>query len=394
MRTISARVVLFAFVLLALAPAAAHAQSGTPAAAPEQAAQPLTIFTPYPSQVIGLDETVSLPLTVRAASPQTVALSLDGAPDGWNVSFRGGNRTVSSVFADGQKDATVDLRVEPAGATPGRVYTFTVVAEGATETSRLPVELAVQEKAPPKLTLETDLPTLRGKSSTSFRYNVTLKNEGADDLDVNLTADAPPSFLVDFSLNGQNVTAVPVATGETKRLNVEAKALNDVAAADYPITIHAQSTDASAQLDLTAEVIGQPDLQLTTPDGRVSAEANAGKPTTVNLVLANPGSAAARNITVSATAPTGWDVKVEPGSVPELAPGQSVDVKATIQPGDNVINGDYVVTFSARSEDTPKQDIDMRVTVKTSTLWGVGGIALIALSVGVVVLAVGRFGRR
>ncbi len=37
---------------------------------------------------------------------------------------------------------------------------------------------------------------------------------------------------------------------------------------------------------------------------------------------------------------------------------------------------------------------EFRITVRTSTLWGVAGIALIALAVGVVGLAVVRFGRR
>jgi uncharacterized membrane protein len=38
--------------------------------------------------------------------------------------------------------------------------------------------------------------------------------------------------------------------------------------------------------------------------------------------------------------------------------------------------------------------MDFRVTVRTSTLWGVVGIGLIAISVGIVGWAVMRFGRR
>jgi uncharacterized membrane protein len=37
---------------------------------------------------------------------------------------------------------------------------------------------------------------------------------------------------------------------------------------------------------------------------------------------------------------------------------------------------------------------DYRVTVQTSTLWGLVGVALIAVAVGAVGFAVSRFGRR
>ncbi len=394
MRRVTSSVFLSVIMLLALTPLAALAQETTPQSTTPDAPQPLTIFTTFPSQVIGLDETVSLPLKVRAATPQTVNLTVEELPADWQASFRGGSRTVSAVFADGINDASVDLRVEPAAETAAGVYSFTVVATGAGESSRLPVELTVQEKAPPKITLETDLPTLRGKPSTSFRYNVTLKNEGADDLNVNLTSTAPPAFVVNFSLNSQDVTSVPLAAGESKRLSVEAKALNEVPAGDYPITVNAESSDAAASLDLTAEVIGQPELALTTPDGRLSGEANAGKATTFKLAVSNPGTAPARNVTINATAPSGWNVTVDPKELPELAPGQSVDVTASVQPGDKSLNGDYVVSYSARSDDTSAKNVDMRITVTTSTLWGVAGIGLIALAVGAVAVAVGRFGRR
>lgn len=394
MRRVQYSALLIVILLLIFAPLGAYAQDNTAQATTNAAPQPLTIFTTYPSQVIGLDETVSLPLKVRSGVAETVNLSVENAPDGWQVSFRGGSRTVSSVFVDGVNDASVDLRVEPANVAPGSVYTFTVVATGATETSRLPVALTVLEKAPPKITLATDLPTLRGKPSTNFTYNVTLKNEGSDDLNVNLTADAPPSFSVNFSLSGQDVTSVPLAAGESKRLSVQAKPFNDIPAGSYPITINAQSNDASASLDLTAEVIGEPNLSLNTPDGRLSGEANAGKVTTFKLVLSNPGTAPTRNVTVNATAPSGWNVTVDPKEIAELAPGQSVDITANVQPGDKSINGDYVVSYSARSDDTSAKNVDMRITVTTSTLWGIAGVGLIALAVGAVALAVGRFGRR
>jgi len=48
----------------------------------------------------------------------------------------------------------------------------------------------------------------------------------------------------------------------------------------------------------------------------------------------------------------------------------------------------------ARPEQGSTESVDLRITVLTSTLWGVVGIVLIAVAVGVVGLAVMRFGRR
>lgn len=394
MRKLQLSLALLVLIALLFMPLAAYAQEAAQAE-PTPTPQPLTIFTSYPSQVVGMNETVTLVLKVRAGEPQVVQLSVEDAPNGWALSFRGGNRTVSSVFVDGKNDASVDLRLEPAGVEPGTTHTFTVVAAGSTgQVSRLPIQLTVQEKAPPALSLTTDLPVLRGKATTSFRFNVTLKNEGTDDMNVNLTTDAPPFFLVTFKLNAQDVTSVPLNGGESKRLTVEARALNNIPAADYPIVVNAQGDDVSASLNLTAQVVGQPELSLTTPDGRLSGEANAGRTTTFKLVVSNTGSAPARNVTLSSSAPSGWNITLEPKEIASIEPGQQVEVTAQVQPAEKAINGDYIVTFTVRGDDASSKSVDFRVTVTTSTLWGIAGVALIAVAVGVVALAVGRFGRR
>jgi uncharacterized membrane protein len=66
----------------------------------------------------------------------------------------------------------------------------------------------------------------------------------------------------------------------------------------------------------------------------------------------------------------------------------------TIKPADKAIAGDYMVTITAKPEKESSKSVDFRITVRTSTLWGVVGVALIAVAVGVVAIAVLRFGRR
>jgi uncharacterized membrane protein len=369
----------------------AHAQDTTPAVS----VPPLAIFTDFPSQVVGVGENVTINLKLdTGTAAQIVHLDLQNLPDGWTADFRGGSHLIQSVYVQPGKESTVDLKLAlPSAIEPG-TYTFKVMAAGDRTEASLPIEMMVQQKLPPSLNLSVDLPTLRGKPDGTFRYNATLRNEGDDDLNVDLLADLPSGFTVSFKSGGQEVTTLPLDANSTKSLSIEVSPLFKMAAASYPITVHAQAGSAAADIGLVAEVVGQSSLNLTTPDGRLSGEVQSGQETAVNLVLQNSGSAAAEAISLSATTPNGWTVTFVPKDIPELAPGSQVAVTAQVQPADKALAGDYVLSFKAQPKESTIQSVDYRATVRTSTLWGIGGLVLIAVAVGVVGLAVSRFGRR
>ena len=111
------------------------------------------------------------------------------------------------------------------------------------------------------------------------------------------------------------------------------------------------------------------------------------------MTLTNTGSAAARNVKVSASEPSGWKVAFDPATVDLLAPNANQTVKATITPSNKAIAGDYMVTVSAAG-DGVNASSDFRVTVRTSTMWGIVGVLVIAAALIVLVLAVVRYGRR
>ena len=362
---------------------------------PSQPLAPLQLITPYPSQVIGIEETASLDLSLRAGSEaQIVSLSVEDLPEGWTASFRGGNQLVRSVYVVPGEEATVSLRVEPpADVEPGE-YEFTVIAEGDGASDELPVQLVIQERVPASLSLDVELPTVRGRPDSTFSYSATLNNEGGEELVVDLSANAPSGFVVTFKSGGQEVTSLPLGPDANERITIEAEPLGEVQAGTYPITVYARGGDVEAALELSAEVVGQSTVVLTTPDGRLSGDATAGTATTYSLLLQNTGSAPAREIELSHSAPNGWEVTFEPESVAELPAGQQQEVIARVQPPDNAIAGDYVVTFRAQPRDAATKSVEYRVTVRTSTMWGAAGVGLIAVAVGVVGLAVSRFGRR
>jgi len=395
------RPLLIALVVIALVlatllnPTPALAQEGQP----QTNTQNITIFTRFPAQETAIGEAVNFELKLRASEPHIVRLSTQNLPDGWITTFRGEGKVIQAAYVDAKEDTAVDLKVEPPKDVQPRTYRFNVVARSEaneTVTASLPIELSIKDKdtLPPRLTFDVDLPTLKGTPDTTFRYSATLKNESDAEMTVNLLADTPQEFLVNFKLSGQDVTSFPIGANESKTVNVEAKPLSNIPAGPYPMKVLAQSGQAQAETELIAEVTGQPELSVSAPDGRLSGQAYAGDQTSVKLMIQNTGSAPARNIQLSASSPSGWNVKFEPEQLAEVPSGQQVEVTANIQPSEQAIAGDYMVNVTAKPETGPSKAVDFRITVLTSTLWGMVGVALVAVAVAVVGLAVMRFGRR
>ncbi len=386
-RLLPISLVLMLLVGFAL-PVTAQAQDETPPAG-------LTLSTTYPSQIIGFGEVVTLTLKLRADSPQLVNLEVAGLPDGWEASFRGGSRIVDAVYLDGETTVNVDVRIEPPANPEAGRYTLKVVARGKTQTAEMPITLTVKEKLPARLSLEMDgLPVQRGTPSTTFRYTVTLKNEGGEDLTVALSADQPTNMQARFESAGQTVTEIQLAANESKNLTVVAEPLITLEAGRYPFRIYARAGDVEASLDLAADVVGEGRLSITTPDGRLSGQATAGQDNPLKIILKNTGTAPLRGIQLSSIEPSGWSVTFEPKEIVEIPAGQQVEVTATIKPAEKAVAGDYLLTINARPVDSKQQSAEFRITVVTSTLWGVAGIALIAVAVAAVGMAVSRFGRR
>lgn len=366
----------------------AFAQTGSPGN--------LTISTAYPSMVVGIGETVTLNMDIHSPSSQVVNLDLSNLPKDWTAEFRGNGRIIHSVYAAEGTPSTVELRVTaPATVTAG-TYDFDVIAKDESQTSQFPVEFIVKDKAPARLTFATDYPTIRGGSDAAFNFSVDLKNEGDDDLTVSLLADAPKELAVTFKSSGKDITSLPtdIKAGSSERIDISAQPLTSLAVGTYPFTVTAQSDTVTADIQLTAEVVGQPDLALTTPDDRLSGTAYLNRDNPIKLVLRNTGNSPAAGVKLSASAPAGWTVTLNPDNVVEVPANNEIDVTADVKPAKNAISGDYIVTFNAQPNESPAKTADFRITVQTSTLWGAVGIGLIAVAIAIVGLAVTRFGRR
>ncbi len=386
-------IALMLFLALAL-PVTALAQGETPPTDTAGAVTSLSAYAKYPALIVSAKESATFELVLRSTTDRTVDLSVTDLPEGWKAEFRGGIRTISAVHLLAGDEVNVNLRITPdKEAAAGDYHLTAVISDGQTKVE-VPLTVTIEAQETPKLSLSVDLPTLKGSPNTTFRYSLTVRNESNEDASVNLQADAPAGFIVSFKYLAKEITAIPVEAGSSKRVDIEVRPIAQLPAGEYPVNITAMGNNLTASTQVVAVITGQPRLSLSLPDGRLSGRAQAGKEAKFEFVLQNNGTAPAHDIELSASTPAEWKVTFEPQKIAELDAGQQAKVSVTIRPSAQAVAGDYMVTLRARSEGAGTSSTDFRVTVTTSTLWGIVGLAIIAVAVLVVALAVARFGRR
>ncbi len=389
-----------AAIMLMLSPlgsAFAQMSATTDTAASEQKATGLWLLTDYPELTaqIGNEAKISLTLQNSNLPPERVALSVEGLPDGWTWKLNGGGREISAAMVGTNETRGIQLSVTPPADAKTDEVSFRVIAKAPDQTLTLPITMRLTAAEPAKLDLSPDLPALRGTPSSSFDFQVAIKNDSPDDATVNLVAQTPDGFVATFKeqYGSQELTSLPIKAGKSKTVKLSVQPPHNAAAGDYPLAMQATSANASAETQLVAEVTGQPDLTLAGPNGRLSGEATAGKTETFTFDIGNSGSAPAKAIHFTASPPSGWKVAFRPDQLPGLDTDGHQPVQVEITPSEKAIAGDYMVTIRANGDGT-SANADFRTTVTTSTIWGIVGLGIIAAAVLVLALAVTRYGRR
>jgi uncharacterized membrane protein len=347
------------------------------ALAPAGAGGGLTLSTPFPGVSVAPGTDVRFDITISAAANTRVGLSVSGTPDGWTSTLRGGGFVVDAVQTDASGEATVELTVAvPSQATAGTTR-ITVSGSGGGSAS-LPLDIRVSDEAAGAVTLDTDFPSLQGAAGTTFTFNLTLRNDTAEDQTFAVTAVGPDGWDVTATLTGQaQAASAVVEAGSTSGITVTVVAPETVEADTYPIQVRATVGDQTIDGALSVVITGTNELTLTTPDGSLSNRGASGGEITQQLVLVNDGTADLANVVISAQMPRDWSVTYDPAdTIATLAAGESTTITATVVPSNDAIAGDYVVTFSAEGGDV-SDEIEIRVTIETSPLWGFVGIGLI-----------------
>ena len=373
----------------------------SPAFAADPVATPpvkgLWLLTEYPSQTVRPGEVANVRFKLQNAglAPETFALSVAGAPAGWKVDVLGGGQPVAAAMPGINESVSLTLRVDvPKDAKPGS-ETVTVSAKCAGQSVDLPVTLTIGTETPAKLTIKSRLPSLRGTPRSAFEYTLSVSNDSGKDLTVALAAQGPANFQNTFTegYGSNEISSIPIEAGQSKDIKVKVTPPRDVKAGDYPVLVRVAAEGATAEQRVTLQVSGQGRIALSAKEGRLSGEATVGKTSDFILVLSNDGTAAIDEVELTGTVPTSWKVEFEPKSIATLAPNEKKEVVAKVTPADKAIAGDYVASFRANGRGE-SASADFRITVTTSTMWGIVGIGIIAVALLVLLGAVARFGRR
>ncbi len=355
----------------------------------------LSLTTPYPAISVSPGATANFSISVSTAAAQRVALAVDGAPADWSATLRGGGFAVDAVLTEAGKPAEVRLDVTIPDAAAAGTTRLTVRATSGTLRAELPLDIRVSIDAGGDVTLTTDFPNLRGPSSTRFTFNLTLRNDTAEDLTYAATSIGPTGWDVQATLTGQaQAASAIVQAGATSAISVTVQPPQAVAAGTYPITVDVAAGSRSVSSELVVEITGTNSVSLNTPDQRLSTRGSAGETIEQQLVIENTGTAPLEVMTLSATTPSDWTVEFDPSeTIDAIAAGASATVTARIVPSTDAIAGDYVVSFRA-SNDLADASREIRVTVETSPFFGIVGVALIVAVFGGLWWVFQRYGRR
>ena len=357
----------------------------------------LFLLTDYPAVTLrpGTTSTVNLRLQNYALPPERLALSVTGVPSGWTATLIGGGQPVAAALPATNASVSLELRLEVPKDAPVGTTNLTVNAQGSATNVSLPIAVTLATDLPAKLTLNPQLPELRGTSKSSFEFQLGIKNDSPKKVVVSLSATAPQNFDATFTeqYGSQELSALPLDAGQSKDVKLKVRPPNTVAAGKYKVAAKVSGDDASATSELVLDITGQPKINIAGREGVLSAKASAGEEASVPVVLTNTGTAAAEQIELSGSVPPGWKVNFEPKTVDRIAPNENKEVQAKITPTAKAIAGDYVATLSAAARGESASQT-FRVAVVTSTVWGMWGVGLIGIAVLVMVGAVIRFGRR
>lgn len=355
------------------------------------------LLSDFPAVTVrpGTTSSISLKLQNYGLSPERLALSVGDVPEGWTATLQGSGQPVAAAMPNTNQSVNLDLRLDiPANAAAG-TQTLNVRAEGAGTTVTLPIAVSLAKDLPAKLSIQSQLPELRGSTRSNFEYQLSIKNDSGKRVVVSLVAQAPNNFDASFTeaYGAQELSVIPIDAGQSKDLKMKVRPPGNVRAGRYEIAAVARAEDATAKTDVALVVSGQPKLEVSGREGLLSASAVAGAETSIPVVVGNTGTAPADQVELSGSAPNGWKVTFEPKIIDSIAPGQTKEVQALVTPASKAIAGDYAATLRAESRGE-NASASFRVAVTTSTMYGLAGFGIIGLALIVLVGAVARFGRR
>lgn len=362
------------------------------------AAGGLEMSTSYPGLTVKAGDELDFKLDFYNGSGSGVnaALSITSIPEGWEGYFEGNGSEISHAYIKtGDNSSAAKFHVTVPAETVQGTYTITLQAAGGGMTSSLTLTLDVNEEELGSSAFSTEYAEQEGSAGTSFSFSSTIQNNTPKDQSYSFSSNPPSGWTVTFKPSGEDtqVAAIDVEARGSQAMDVKVTPPNGVEADEYTIPISAISASETLTDELTVVITGSYDLELSTPSGLLSFDANANKKTDVTLSITNNGNVDLQNINLTSSAPSDWTVEFSESSIDVLEAGATKEITAYVTPSKEAMSGDYSLTITAKNSET-SDATEFRVTVKTETVWGVVGILLIAAAGLGLACVFKKYGRR
>ena len=318
-------------------------------------------------------------------TPYTWSISSGSLPDGLSV-----NTATGEISGTPTKEGTVDFTVK--------------VTDSATPPQEATGSVSINVNPEPFVAIKATYPAVEGIAGANFsfevefNYNAELGGE-ARSFELVLTAPQGWSAYITPQYQKENrireITLQPGFAAGTKLLvTVTSPVWTLPEPGDYEITLEAISGEIQGATELTAVITARYTMTLAPSDELYNATARAGKDNFFSIDVANLGTAPIEDIKFSTVKPQGWTIEFTPDKIESLPAIDYQTVDINIKPPPETISGDYEITIQVSGEQIPREELKIRVTVETPTIWGWVGVGIIVLVVAGLAYIFMRFSRR
>ena len=376
------------------------------------------LFFKYPSVTVSAKETLDLELMVinKGEKEEQIILSIIPGKKAkeWDVGLE--NRwdkmrinSVGLLTEDPDDSITLKFNAKPPEDIKEGKYEFIVkgitvdkkIERFATLTIDLKKEEVIKEEVSQEVSLAADYPSIENPAGKEFKFAIEVKNRGKESLVLDLGVDYPLGWRAYVSPKWEEdkkISSVKVNASGSENIILTLISPLDVSKGDYPIKFVARHQDLVEAIDLKATITGTYRLIVRTETARLNLDAIAGEEETLGIYLWNEGSTPIEDISFFVVnTPEDWKISFDPEKIPSVPSYQEVKkpekIKLSITPPPRTLPGDYMFTVKAVGQQD-QNDMDLRVTVKRSTMWGLVGVGIVVVIIVALVGVFIKLGRR
>jgi uncharacterized repeat protein (TIGR01451 family) len=254
---------------------------------------------------------------------------------------------------------------------------------------------------PESITVSPLYPKVESIAGGTFEFNVEFKYMGTESQVFDIKFTPPVGWEVYMTPRYEkekkvsSITLKPsFTTGEEFRVVATAPFWPLPEPGEYTIGIEAISDTIRGNADVIAEVTAKYIMQTVPTNERYNTAATAGQDSVYSILLQNLSTAPVENVQFTSNAPNGWSVSFSPDKIDIIEGFDEQSVEVTINPPPKTVAGDYMITLRASGKQIAADEMSIRVTVETPTIWGWVGVAIIVVVVIALIVIFMRFSRR